>query len=113
MSRTLKDLVLAAVMFLVMQFRWWMCSERAKVLCEGSKVLDAWVVFSQQPPKAKRGIGGRKILSLDFTESSSECYLTAQACVYFLLHSFVWPSCYTSVSFVLQKMGMLVQLVIL
>ena len=33
-----------------------------------------------------------------------DCYLIAPACVYFLLHSFVWPSCYTSVSFVLHKM---------
>ena len=77
MSRTLKDFVFAAVMFLMMQFRCRICSVRAKVLCVGSEVFGAWEVFSQQPPKAKRGIGGRKILSFDLTESSTDRRVTS------------------------------------
>ena len=50
MSRTLKDFVFAAVMFLVMQFCYRMSSVSAKVLCEGSRVFGACVVFLQQPP---------------------------------------------------------------
>ena len=42
--------------------------------------------------------------SLTLISPAWDCYLIAPACVYFLLHSFVWPSCYTSVSFVLHKM---------
>ena len=51
--------------------------------------------------------GGRKsrdTLPLTLISPAWDCYLIAPACVYFLLHSFVWPSCYTSVSFVLHKM---------
>ena len=69
MSRTLKDFVFVAVMFLMMQFLCRICSVSARVLCVGSRVLDAWHVFSQQPPKAKQGIGGRTILLLFLTES--------------------------------------------
>ena len=44
MSRTLKDFVFVAVMFLMMQFLCRICSVSARVLCVGSRVLDACVL---------------------------------------------------------------------